>query len=407
MYESEITTILDELDWSLEKRFVKSNSPIIPSLANGHPGVAMFYAYYYLFTNNNRHLENCNILVERSLQYISENEAPYTFCNGIAGIGWLVQLLIAEGIIDANENILNEYDEFLFKIGYQQLSLGNYDYFHGGLGCGIYMISRPNQEEYLSRLLEALKSTSYQDEAGCYWKDNFSKTSSDNLPPMVNFGLAHGMPSIVYFLSELVGMGIGGDGCLTSLAKSIKYMTYNADISKFAGSFFPSHMVLGDYEEEKLISRLAWCYGDLGVLASYFHAATTLNDKELFELSVKMALKSSERRNVHETLIVDGGICHGYAGVALLFNHFFSVTGDEIFKETSKYWLGELIKNIKQFKSITLYKEYNSGQGQFYYSYGFLTGSTGIGLVLLSFLESEIKTNWKKSLLLNSDLLFK
>ncbi|MFM7429115.1 MAG: lanthionine synthetase C family protein [Flammeovirgaceae bacterium] len=394
--------LLTQIDENLRSQYF--DVAINPSFADGHPGVAMFYAYYYKLTLKNEHLDICHRLIDRLVDYLADNDTnfSYSICSGVTGVVWTLQHLMKEKILQEDDTVFAEIDELLRNVGKNRISLGDFDYLHGGLGCAIYLLDKANNSDVVDEMLEALNQSSKTDEVGKYWIDIYTTLLSGDKRPTVNFGLAHGQPSIIYFLAKVVEKGYGGTLAIKMLKDSINYLLVHSDISTGVPSFFPTFRYAGDMDvhEPKEFSRLAWCYGDLGVVFSLFFASRALKDDRLQEIALKISLKSTERKKFEETQIMDGGLCHGFAGVAHLYNRLYMQTENSIFLNTSNYWANELIDYIVKIGGINCFNEYHRGEG-YKLSKGFLAGSAGAGLMLISVLENSIKPNWDRFLLLS------
>jgi lantibiotic modifying enzyme len=196
--------------------------------------------------------------------------------------------------------------------------------------------------------------------------------------PRSNFGLAHGMSSIIYFLSKVYEKGISVYKTESLLRGIIKFIISNQ--SNGLCSFFPDFC----FQDKSIsgYSRLAWCYGDLSILISFFIASKALNDNILFSETQKIAILTCKRIENSETSLVDGGLCHGYSGVSLIYKTFYQITNNKVFRETSDYWYKQLIKEIE--KSGGPQKFNHFLKDGFVTSFDLLTGLTGAALVIMT-----------------------
>ena len=112
-------------------------------------------------------------------------------------------------------------------------------------------------------------------------------------------------------------------------------------------------------------------------------------------------LKTTRRRDPQENKVLDAGICHGAAGIALIYNILYQRTARKMFMESAAYWLDVCLDMASHEDGIAGYKTWYLPQyGGWKNSAGLLEGAAGIGLVLMSFI-SEKEAAWSKSLLLN------
>ena len=76
----------------------------------GNPGVVLFMAYLSRYKQSNKWNEKAVKIMTKVFDNInSKTHFTYTFCDGLAGVGWTFQHLIDAGFIEANaENSLKE-----------------------------------------------------------------------------------------------------------------------------------------------------------------------------------------------------------------------------------------------------------------------------------------------------------
>lgn len=374
-------SIIIECEKTINKEFLLNSMEIKPALFSGHGGVILFYAYYYQFTHEEVYLKVCRKLLSRMLKVIEKEEILLTFCDGLAGIGWLIQHLIDLEIIKSNEYNLDEFDKSLIRFAIAEFKKGNYDFLHGGIGIGIYFINRPIDLSLkcIQKIVNFLYNSAVIESKGIYWLDKLTTYYDNDERPRVNFGMAHGLPSIIYFLSKAYEHGILKSKVEYLLRGTINFIMSCRTLE--SGSFFQSIYVIDDQNYER--SRLAWCYGDLSVISSFFIASKALNDNHLFNETLNMALTTAKRIEYTDTLLVDGGICHGYAGVSLIFRKFYDFTHESTFSEISNYWYEQLIDEINNSGGPQNFRQYNSNKKTFSKSYDFLTGVIGASFLML------------------------
>jgi hypothetical protein len=94
-------------------------------------------------------------------------------------------------------------------------------------------------------------------------------------------------------------------------------------------------------------SRLAWCYGDLGAAAVLWRAGLALND-DIATVAALRALHAASSRPPTRSGVQDAGLCHGTAGVALLFHQLARATGDATVVEAGERWADRLAAAVDQ-----------------------------------------------------------
>src|SRR5262249_2892248 len=130
-----------------------------------------------------------------------------------------------------------------------------------------------------------------------------------------DLGLAHGAPGVIAVLASILAQGVEGDRARDLIDGAIEWLggerLPSTAASRHSSSAGPAPT--GD------ASRLAWCYGDLGI-ASALHLAGRIADVRAWrEEAVALALQSGAR-DPAAARVRDAAICHGAAGVAHMLN---------------------------------------------------------------------------------------
>jgi len=165
------------------------------------------------------------------------------------------------------------------------------------------------------------------------------------------------------------------------------------------GAIFPYNVAPGNADLKP--TRLAWCYGDLGIAASLLMAARTVGEESWEREAVKIARAAAARRDEKEAGVIDAGICHGGAGAAHLFNRLYQATGDPAFRDAALFWLERTLSFRKPGQGVGGFEAWTVGEGlelDWRPDPGFLTGSSGVGLVLLA-AASAVEPEWDRVLL--------
>ncbi len=372
------------------------------SLMEGDLGIVLFLGYYYLLENDREVYDLCIQLLQESIEQASSKPTSWTFCSGLAGLGWLIQHFAEIGLIEIDDTILNEYDRFLGRMGVQSLKEEVFDFLHGSIGAGIYLISRkPNEERValIHGIVDQLIMARFQDELGMRWINLFKDDPAQR--ESCDLGLAHGLPSIIMFLLNVYKWGLRMEECKEMIEGIVKFLK-GSRLSPECISVFP-YRIRGFKKipptSPNEPSRLAWCYGDLGIAFSLFHAGGVLNDKNLINYSSGIMNKAARRRSVQETFISDGGLCHGYWGVGYMFSRMYDHSKEKAFHEAAKHWYGQGLELIDAQEGVGNFKEYFVDK--WIDSKSFLTGLAGVGLAMISEVSNGQFVKWEEALLLN------
>lgn len=347
-------------------------------------------------------IENNSILdlrkpIEVMLKLINDSDNN-SFCNGLGGAGWFVNYLVVKGLLDEREsrNLLCQIDEQLYRSSIKWIVDNNTDFLYGAIGSGIYLLERVDgnkkARKYLKEIVRNLDEISLKDSRGIRWHESSFYQKNSN--GVVNLGMPHGMVSIIMFLVKIVQNDIETELASNLLAGSVKYLFSKQNQNKGV-SVFPSRIT----ESQSPKSRLSWCYGDLSISIGLWHAGVVLNDQILKDEAIRICLKSTDRRVLDDTGVVDAGFCHGASGLAHMYLRMYLFSNVVKFKESAYYWLNETLKFAKFENGLAGYMKWNGKLNIWQNDFGIIEGVSGIGLVLIGF-NSEKITEWDKCMLI-------
>lgn len=353
-----------------------------------------------LYTINNK-------MLEKNMEYIYKNINKInstTFSSGIVGIGWLCQFLYKKNLIDYDDvnELLVQIDEIAYKSSLVDLKENNHDFLHGPVGNAIYLSRRlhenKNAKIFLTEILNTLSKISKSNDKGVYWEEStFYLKEHEKDKKIINLSLAHGIASKIVLFSKLYMQDIDINLSKHLLKESVKFLL-NSKNPANSISIFPTRIGVDD---ESNYSRLAWCYGDLGICIALWQAGEALQDETIKQEAITICLHTIQRVDLKDTGINDAGFCHGTAGVAHIYNRMFHYTQKNEFKEAANYWIKQTLKMATFKDGLAGYKSFFTEKyGGWVTNYGLLDGITGIGLVLNSYINEEDPT-WDSCLLLS------
>src|ERR1019366_326222 len=159
-----------------------------------------------------------------------------------------------------------------------------------------------------------------------------------------DLGLAHGQAGILYFLGKCYVAGIQPAHCRELIVGGCKFFNNMIQDHTTAGSFFTYSILTSEYDNRKkypVRSRLAWCFGDLGILHTLVLVSGWIEVADSYIQYKQMLLATAERRDPGNTIIEDAQFCHGASGVGYLFLSLHKLCGNPAFKEAADYWMRE------------------------------------------------------------------
>ena len=399
--KKQLTAKLEEINLIIQNKY-KTHANI--GMLAGLSGLAVFEFEYAKYKNSDEEAEIGSSIINECVNQLNTNNQLPTYCSGIAGFGWALEYLSEKDYIEINnDEFLQELDHYLFSCMQKDFQINNYDFLHGGIGYGFYFLKRfhntkskelkSRYKDYLKISIEELEKISENgDTHTVKW---LSTLNYETGKKGYNLSLSHGMSSIVNYLSRVYSIKDFQPKIEKMLNGAINYIlsleNKNSIISRFPSWVDPEEKI--NYN-----SRVAWCYGDLGLGYSLFKASIELRNNELRERSIDILKHTASRRKDENTFIKDAGVCHGSYGNAQIFLSLYNETKIDDFREAAIFWLQKGIDMAVHPDGYSGYKQWKKDEWSA--EIIVLEGIAGIGLTIIDFLsDSTIK--WDESLLIN------
>ncbi len=375
--------ILNDIAFLINKKLI--SKPLLNyGLLGGDFGDILFLYHYSKI--DSRYEAIADGLFEKMLQSLSLQPRVSTYCSGHAGLGVGLLSLQHDGFIDGAETALNAIDPTIAESLDLFIGNNNIDFLHGLIGIGFYLLERSySSKEYsvtnLSKIIDYLDRSKITDGAIVKWRYNAKKLSKP-----FNISLSHGVSSIVVFLCRLLKSRILSEKynaiIKLMLEGAVRYILSNrVDVNKL-GCWFASSSIECDVHPHR--SRLAWCYGDLGVATALLEAGNTLNDSSVRDIAIQVLLYSAKRRDIRGNYVNDFCVCHGSVGIAQIFrSHGIALELDELL-DAADYWEKDTLSRVVvegHGRHTLLY--YDPENGGYIERGGILDGIAGAGLYLL------------------------
>ena len=310
---------------------------------------ALLYAYLGQADSNVDWHDKClaclDLAVERLSVIPPSHDGLY---GGLAGFGWMLQHCLSilesgrrETIQDScdDDDPLAELDVRLLGLSEDNSFDSRYDLITGYVGVGVYWLERLPRKpalDGLRHILVALDTISRSTPLGITWftpPNLVPPTQIDRAPSgYYNLGVAHGVPGVIAFLAQVAGLGYADDVTKKAsvlLAGAMNWLLAQRrppdSISRYSSWAIPGQDC-GD-------SRIAWCYGDLGI-AAILRVVAERTRNPFWEI---------EARNLTDSCIflrpemdaLDAPLCHGAFGNAHIFNRLFQAFHVDAYKKSS------------------------------------------------------------------------
>ncbi|MBB5621667.1 lantibiotic modifying enzyme [Pedobacter cryoconitis] len=351
------------------------------SLYSGSGGILLFQALLFKLTKKDKHERALEITLAHIIRLIGNPQTVLssTFANGLAGIGWLFLFLKDLEILDPDTDIFfQDIDLYLSNALNEMCKRKNYDLLHGSMGIATYFLKREKPDQ-VKKVINFLYKECETENDEVKWS-RFENVFNEDI---YDLGFAHGIAGILHFLSKCEAQDIEREKCQQMISGGFNFYFNNLQKQNEIGSFYGNHFPRKDYPDKKTahFSRIAWCYGDLGILYTLYKISKNSERTIFMEKIEAMLLETAKRRSFQQTRIEDAGICHGTSGAGIIYQILYEETKKEIFREESVYWLNESAKLIQEQKSNTSAQVNSISKSN---SKELLEGMAGIGIALLS-----------------------
>lgn len=366
-------------------------------LYSGDSGVLLALSIYYMNNGEDQYLDKIYNAINTIEDTILNNSVKHSFSCGIAGYGWVINYIAKNGIIQLDNDYFDSLDNALEDQLVFYCKNKKFDQLHEAISIGRYFLMR-NNNDMLSYLIECLNKNAIKSDNEIKWQST-NYNSAIKSKYKFDFGLAHGMAGIMYFLAKCYRLNIKKDMCQDLISGILKFYENNKQNHSASISYYPAYVSTDNYKPEsrQTKSRLAWCYGDAGILYSMYLTGTYINDTNLQQNSLKKLKIISFERDIISAGVVDAGFCHGASGLAYIFNRLFHMTNDTIFDDATKYWLKVAFIHGRSGSTPTGYLFYVNGE-KWFHTLDILEGVSGVALTLLSYENSKFM-DWDESLM--------
>jgi|GEM_PF-1992443 len=324
--------------------------------------------------------------------------------SGIPGFAWLFELLLADQD-DPYEPLFNaNVDEVLTQQVDEERWNGELEYVLGLSGIGMFAARRwrMSGESGLYRaVVEAFARHAEWQPDGCAWPTpetsvfRFNKRSADERPESeYNLGLAHGVPGIIAALLPAVDDSVLGEQAARMVSRGCDWLWAQRQNPNHHGSWF------GNLAATPGKSRLGWCYGDVSIALTLLRAGKGLGRDDYIDAAHQVA-EHAAHRGVQDGAVKDAGLCHGSAGLFLLFLLLDRHAPRPAYRAAAEVWLTDVLERYEQegLAGFDCYRvDPDSGKPYREAETGFLSGYAGIGLCLTA--AAGVEPTWVDGILL-------
>ncbi len=362
-------------------------------LYSGKAGVLLFLAHYLKDHPNERNRSLFEKYADSLYDDIGEGRQFHTYCNGMAGIMAGLRYMQGHGLLEVDySEIESTYRDYLFAWMMQEFSHGYYDFMHGAMGIALYFYDDPM---FVEAAVTWLENTKEVDGDKYKWKSSLGKDQ----PIGYNIALSHGMASIVLILCRMYRAGHFQERIADLITGTLNYiLSQEMDHAQYGGCFPPQSLENEGRPPTK--ARVAWCYGDAGISAALWQAGKALGNEKWKQKAREVMTFTASRRNLADAMVNDAGLCHGSAGIAMMFKYFYFETGDPLFLQTHDYWMETALQMARFPEGFAGYMLFRHEEPHWLAAHGLLEGVAGIGLMFWSVGRNPEENRWTDLFLL-------
>jgi len=392
--EQNTTTLKEKIKLELKTLVsnLENHEKVFPNQAYGLLGgtSGLILMYYYLGDEDKMYET-----IKSSLNQLSENNFSYNYSSGIAGLNWVLNFISEEdqNNFDYVTEVKDDLHAMITDIPLDNRFSRNLDFLHGMTGIIHYLVDFGHDKKSIDIILYYLNyinKCKIESKFGHYV--TFQSLRDNSLH--IDYGLAHGLAALIQVLLKIYTKNIETILSKRLVSGFIEFLLNNKNNPKLTFSHFPI-----SFEEINTSSRLAWCYGDIGIAMAIWRAGVIFNNKEWVKKAEEFFLHSTDRTSIKSTLLYEPMICHGSAGLGLMYNRIYRNTNNQRYKKQSDYWFQKTLDYSTVNGSYYGYGKYKNDEKSWELDYTFLEGSIGIALSYISYLSEE-DLKWDRSLLI-------
>jgi lantibiotic biosynthesis protein len=366
-----------------------------PGLSGGLAGVSLAQAVVGLHHRDQQVLESSGRTFRQAQAALHSQSSTIGLHAGFTGLAWLGHKMSRHGLLELPEDFTDEIDDTLFAYLRSSVHSANYppyELMSGLAGIGVYARAHPDivvGDALMDLVVTLLEASAERDGSRITWLTK-PELHDDlyGLDPSTsgsyNLGVAHGVPGLLGFLVDASLDARYSARCLPILQAGVEWLVAQAYGAEH--SYRYSYTVCETPLPQP--SRVAWCYGDLGVATILARAGDALQYPEAIELARSMAYEVATRDRALSG-VVDVSLCHGTAGNGLLLHILHRRFGHGELAVAADAWLEDTIALVErdqaEFGSVRSWKLVASRPRRFAFvrDFSLLEGAAGVGLCLL------------------------
>lgn len=309
---------------------------------------------------------------------------PLSLAEGVTGVAYVFEHL--SGFQPELRTLNDSFDQLLFTTLTAHSATTELELTKGIAGLLLYLYERRDKDfarKAASLLLSELEQRAiWLTDSVCSWptpQNSMFRLRKNSPGYEFNLGLAHGMPGIIAALLLWMDDWEFGARAGRLVCGGCDWLFEQQADAEVLGAYYP------ELAQTQVCSRLGWCYGDLGIALLLGKAAVVCQRPRYFALGQQIAAFSAQRFGAAAD-VTNPALCHGSAGVSLMFQLLDQVYPQTELRTVADFWYQQTFKD--PMLSCLLHAPSETAK----YSTGLLNGYAGIGLTMLSTVTGH--TDW-------------
>lgn len=360
-----------------------------------HPFSELELATHELSINEERFQQKLNFIQENMNLYLGD----YGISRGLSGVAWFLEYVNQQQGGDYDPDFCSEIDKILLEYLSQEQWLGEIECVLGLGSIAAYAgrrLKRNKSPELYERIVYHYEKLAIEiDEHTLTWSQPeysaYRFNTENRKEPEFNLGLAHGVPGIIAVLTPALNIPTLRDRVKKLIVNACNWLLQQELDEPERISFFSTSV------DNSNPARLGWCYGDLTIATTLLNVGQSIENPVLIDKAREVAIFSADK-NVRQAQVVDAGVCHGSAGLAVIFKLLFLQFEEPCLLEASEYWFAYTCELYERKGKEGFYR-FSGLSGEYEESFSYLSGYGGIGFAMLAMLGGDI--DWTDSLFLS------
>lgn len=347
-------------------------------LLNGNLGMVFYNLMLYRIFKKESYLTKIEYFLKIVLDNVNDEKSSVlkdsSLENGLSGLGFVLYLLLEDGIIDdAYADQIATINEVVSAEAHRLLEENNFDFLRGPVGI-LHYLATVNAKEYTCGIVEKMYEIYSANNHAFFYNESHYLEG-------VHIGYAHGICAIVKVLND-----VDCPKCalmITGLLKKLKELIDNKEIYLEGKRYFlPRSIHKPSVYPEELNYRavLAWSNSDVNFSTLVYSLKPKYLTPELMALAEEIAVSSVTRKREEETRIKDHRFFYGSSGALKMYTKLYRNTKNQQLKRAADFWYKKTVNFLLD----------NSSES---HPLSFLNNLPGTTLALLEY-EMQVESDW-------------